>query len=240
MLALSDSSSEDLVAAPGPVFVSIEVETTGPIPGVNAMLALALVSFDSSGRELGAHRVNLAVPKTAAWQPSTREWWDAPQRAKALAAVTEEPVDAAEAMEQVVFWLKGQRNHSSTNKLVGICWPSGLDYTFLRWYLIKYSGFGDAGDVFFYRVMDGHSCLWGTGLSDELGLHPRLRTLYVHFEVEPPEDYQNPLQKARAQGALFFALKRHKERSMQTAKEDAPTADSEDDEYARLTKSLAI
>jgi hypothetical protein len=56
-------------------YISINVESDGPIPGGHSMLSLGDVAFDDAGTELADIQLNLLPLDGATQHPTTMTWW---------------------------------------------------------------------------------------------------------------------------------------------------------------------
>lgn len=121
------------------IYVSIDIETDGPIPGPNSMLSMGSAAFNIEGRLLDTHTVNLQTLPDAIPDPKTKsEFWDKNPKAWAACRVNCQPV--RQAMEDYVKWLKGlEKFHGG--KVVAVCAPAGFDFTFVYWYLMSFAGY---------------------------------------------------------------------------------------------------
>ena len=120
------------------IYVSIDIETDGPIPGQNSMLSIGNAAFNQAGKLIDTWEVNLETLPGAVMDPTTKtEFWD--KNPKAWAACRKELRSPEQAMNDYVNWLKRlEKNHHG--KVVAVCAPSGFDFTFVYWYLMKFAG----------------------------------------------------------------------------------------------------
>lgn len=122
---------------PRELYFSTDVETDGPIPGVNSMLSFASACYTADKQLLGTFSANLfpldgaaADPKTAAWWSGQKEAWEAVQKDRR---------QPAEAMPAYVAWMKALcAEHKG--KPVFVAYPVLFDAMFVYWYLIKFAG----------------------------------------------------------------------------------------------------
>lgn len=114
------------------VYISTDIETDGPIPGVNSMLSFASAAFLSSSDMVGTFSANLELLPGAVPDPDTkREFWD--KNPEAWAACRENPQPIRETLEKYVAWVK-----SLPGKPVFVGYPVSFDHMFVYWYLLKY------------------------------------------------------------------------------------------------------
>lgn len=115
------------------VYVSVDVETNGPIPGPFSMLSLGAAVYKLDGTLLSTFEVNLDTLVGAGSDPKTMDFWA--REPEAYKACTTDPKPAHRAMYEFVAWLK-----KLPGKPVCVCYPAGFDFTFVYWYLIKFMG----------------------------------------------------------------------------------------------------
>ncbi len=115
------------------VYVSTDVEADGPIPGPHSMLSFASVAFAEAGDEVGCFERNLVQLDGAAPHPDTMAWWKT--QPTAWAACREHLVAPAAAMADYTAWLS-----TLPGKPVFVAYPAGFDFTFVHWYLHRFTG----------------------------------------------------------------------------------------------------
>jgi len=119
------------------VYVSIDIETDGPIPGPHSMLSLGAVALlpqgEISHREIGTFSANLITLPGAAPHPETQAWWDS-QDPKVYAASRDNAKDPAIVMTEFVAWLD-----QLPGLPVCVAMPAGFDFMFVYWYLMKFA-----------------------------------------------------------------------------------------------------
>jgi oligoribonuclease (3'-5' exoribonuclease) len=122
-------------------YVSVDVEADGPCPGINSMLQLGAVFYDSEGNVLYEYLENIFPLEDAVQNPDTMKWW-AVQESKnpgLWRRMTENHIAPKLAMERfqtVVHCIAKERKESP----LIVCYPSGFDFTWLYWYLCKFLG----------------------------------------------------------------------------------------------------
>lgn len=115
------------------IYISLDIETDGPIPGPHSMLSLGAVAFDASGTELGAWYQNFDLLEGAAPHPDTQKFWADNPDAYDLTRICTHPPQ--EAMTNFVNWI-----NSLQGKPVAVAAPAGFDFTWVYWYLIRFTG----------------------------------------------------------------------------------------------------
>lgn len=113
-------------------FISIDIETNGPIPGENSMLSFGAAAFDVDGKLLSTFSANLEALPGAKEDPDTMNFWSKNQEAYNK---TRENLQSPEkAMQDFIKWAKQFENP------VIVGYPVFFDYLFVYWYLIKFLG----------------------------------------------------------------------------------------------------
>ena len=114
-------------------YYSTDVEADGPIPGPYSMLSLASVAFSADGTLHGSFSVNIAELPDASQHPDTMAFWA--RNPDALVACRTDVVDPGVAMHRYAAWVR-----SMPGKPVFVAYPAGFDFTFVYWYLIRFTG----------------------------------------------------------------------------------------------------
>src|SRR3569623_2366405 len=85
------------------VYVSVDIEVDGPIPGPHSMLSLASAAFLPDKTLVSTFSVNLEILPGAGADPRTMEWWE--QLPEAWQASRSDPQPPVTAMRAYVEWL---------------------------------------------------------------------------------------------------------------------------------------
>ena len=177
------------------VYVSVDIETDGPIPGPYSMLSLGAAAFVEGGRTpVATFEVNLARLEGAGQDPDTMAWW-AKQDPTVWAHVTKDPKPPEEAMRHLGQWVK-----TLPGDPVLVTYPA-WDYAWVHWYTVRFLGknpFGLAGlDVksYAFALLDPGS-FKGTAKKN---FDPAL------FAGAPPHTHQ-ALDDAIGQGVMFVNM----------------------------------
>ncbi len=112
------------------MYLSMDIEATGPIPGPNSMISLGAAMFSEDGVCGSTFSVNLKELPGSFYDPDTLEWWQ--DNTLAWDQATENPQDPQEAMESFIKWVKTAAGDSV---VVPVCYPAAFDYMFIYWYL---------------------------------------------------------------------------------------------------------
>jgi hypothetical protein len=118
------------------LFLSLDVETGGPIPGKNPMLELGAAAYRIDGTVVGTHSVSIAQD---GWEmdPATLKWWHQPANFQAFQRISEAVEEPRNAMLRFSMWLDSLNfNYSITP----VAYPACFDYMFVYWYLMYYIG----------------------------------------------------------------------------------------------------
>ena len=114
-------------------YVSVDVETDGPIPGPHSMLSFGAAAFSERGEMLGTNQANLVLLDGAAPDPATTEFWADNQAAYAETRVNLKTPESA--LGRFVEWTEGL-----PGKPVFVAYPAGFDFLFMYWYMIRFVG----------------------------------------------------------------------------------------------------
>jgi hypothetical protein len=115
------------------VYVSTDVETDGPIPGVHSMLSFGSAAYLADKTLVSTFAANLETLPDAVADPRTMEWWRS--QPEAWAACRENPEPPAAVIPQYVAWLK-----TLPGRPVFVGYPAAFDFMFVYWYLIRFAG----------------------------------------------------------------------------------------------------
>jgi len=121
------------------VYVSVDVEADGPVPGLHSMRALGAAAFRLDAPDpfepVAVFEANLHPLAGAEPHPRTMAWWA--RRPEAWAALEIEPRDPAEAMPAFLAWTGALEG---TPVFAG--YPVAFDFMWVRWYLERFCGEG--------------------------------------------------------------------------------------------------
>ena len=114
------------------VYISVDIESDGPIPGPNSMLSFGAAAFKDS-ELISTFSANLETLDGARADPKTEEWWAT--QPEAWAACRKNLQKPENAMRLFVDWVKKQPGSP-----VFVAYPAGYDFTFMYWYMIRFAG----------------------------------------------------------------------------------------------------
>lgn len=115
------------------IYVSTDVETDGPIPGVNSMLSFASAAFLADKSLISTFSANLETLPEAKTDPKTMDFWKT--QPLAWAAARQDLQNPQLAMKNYVSWIK-----ELPGKPVLIGFPVAFDFMFVYWYLMRFVG----------------------------------------------------------------------------------------------------
>ena len=118
------------------IYVSVDVETDGPIPGPHSMLSLGTAAYLVSGVSKQLVATFEAVLDTlpgAAGHPETMAWWS--KHPEAWADARRDPRPPEVVMPEYAAWIKGLPGQP-----VFVAWPLGFDFTFVYWNFFRFTG----------------------------------------------------------------------------------------------------
>jgi DNA polymerase III epsilon subunit-like protein len=119
-------------------YVSIDIETDGPAPGVNSMLALGAAVFEDGDDLPGDTFYQKLLPLEGAYQSTeTMDWWTT--QPEAWAEVNRDRREAAHVMFEFVAWCD-KLKHDMGCKLVAVGWPIAFDFAFVNYYCHRFTG----------------------------------------------------------------------------------------------------
>lgn len=115
------------------IYVSTDVETDGPIPGLYSMLSLASAAYLPDKTLVSTFTANLRTLPGATAHPKTMTWWETVP--EAWAASRTDPQEPETAMRSYLAWLK-----ELPGLPVFVAYPAAFDFMFVTWYLIRFTG----------------------------------------------------------------------------------------------------
>ena len=115
------------------IYFSTDVETNGPVPGPHSMLSIGSAAYTSEKQLLSTFSANLETLPGASGHPRTMQWWS--DHPDAWAACRQNLEAPEIAMRRYLVWIK-----SFGGKPVFVAYPTGFDFMFVYWYLIRFVG----------------------------------------------------------------------------------------------------
>ncbi len=176
------------------VYVSVDVETNGRLPGKHSMLQIGAVAFSAQGKVLERFSINLKPLPGSTTDPSTMEFWRKQPR-EAQLAVTKNPEDPKVAILRFYDWV------AKFKKPLLLMAPVLFDGTWLRWYIERYVT--DEARLF-HNSLDLRSVIFSfTG--EYRGDYRALLYAYTGFQAKA-EPSHLAVDDALDQGQCFFAI----------------------------------
>lgn len=178
------------------LFVYLDVEANGPIPGEYSMLSFAAVAFESNAdeqfKEVSSYSANLH-PLHNRVHPSQQAFWDRhPEAFQATLVNRKSPIEAMKQFSDFVLRLQ-ERYH-----VFPISWPAAFDWQFLNYYLHRFTGRNPLG----YNCLDHGSYMWaffGTErATDRWDLQP--------YEAKQEGHKHIAIHDARSGARLFHSI----------------------------------
>jgi hypothetical protein len=178
------------------IYISVDIETDGPAPGLNSMLSLGAIAFGPDGSELDTWYFTFEPLHGAYQHPDTMKWWKT--QPEAWAEVNSGQRDPEVAISLFVDWVE-----QLPGKPIAVAWPAAFDFAFVNYYCHRFAG----------RNPLGHACLDIRSYANGLLQHPGYRGTP---DLNVPEIAGNigttglrdhhALDDAIGQGRLFMQL----------------------------------
>ena len=181
------------------IYVSTDVETDGPIPGVYSMLSIGSAAYLPDKTLHGGFTANLETLPGASQHPETMKWWKT--QPEAWAACRQDVQPPEEAMRRYLDWLK-----ALPGEPVFVAYPAAFDFMFVCWYLNRFAGENPFG----WHALDIKT--FAMALTGRDFLSTVKRNMPRHWFDDLPYTHK-ALDDAVSQGALFCnMLAEHKRR----------------------------
>lgn len=121
-------------------YVSVDIETDGPLPGPHSMLSLGAAVFED-GVLVSTFSRNLELLEGSSPDPDTTQFWSRFPEQYAMTRTNLKPI--RDVMADFAAWLK-----NLNGEVVFVAWPVNFDWSFVHYYFLKTWGrnpFGYAG-----------------------------------------------------------------------------------------------
>ena len=115
------------------IYVSTDIETDGPVPGLNSMLSFASAAYLADKTLVATFSANLETLAGASTDPATMVWWKSQPEAWEACHINPQP--AVLVMPQYVSWLKELPGNP-----VVVGYPAAFDFMFITYYLYRFAG----------------------------------------------------------------------------------------------------
>ena len=177
------------------IYVSMDIEADGPIPGDYSMLSLGAAAFKLGNREpVSTFKVNIEPLPEAGQDPDTMKWWKG--QPEAWKRATEFAKEARDAMRCFKEWLEGL-----PGKPVFVGYPATYDFMFVYHYYVYFVGFPAP---FGFQGLD-----LKTLAMEKMGTSFRgtsKRKMPKHWFEGCPKHTHDALDDAIGQGVLFINM----------------------------------
>lgn len=131
------------------IYVSIDIETDGPVPAMHSMLSFGAAAFVRGDvAPIATYEATLDPLPGATQDPDTMEWWKGQGEAWALATANPRPAEVV--LPEFRDWAR-----SLPGSPVMIVFPS-WDYMWMAWYLHRFTG----GNPFGLGALDLKTLAW--------------------------------------------------------------------------------
>lgn len=174
------------------IYISVDVETNGPIPGPNSMLSIGAAAFRDDGKLHSTFSRNLEELPDSKADPKTAEWWKT--QPEAWAACRSDLCDPRQGMLDFVRWVQDFKSPP-----VFVAYPAGFDFTFVYWYMIRFVG----ESPFSFSAVDIKTLAWAA-LGGEYRKATKRNFPKQWFSNTPHNHIA--VDDAVEQGQLFFSI----------------------------------
>ena len=179
------------------IYVSVDIESDGPIPGDNSMLSIGSAAYAESGLLISTFSANIMPLQAAVQNPVTMDFWS--KQPKAREELQKERLAPGIVMHQYLEWLQTLSTDPDTT-LVFVAYPAVFDFPYVHWYLIHFVGI----DPFGFSALDLKTYAMAT-------LNLKFSQTY---KSNMPKEWLNrnhpphvALADAIEQGEMFFAIR---------------------------------
>lgn len=179
------------------IYVSVDIEADGPIPGDYSMLSLGSAAYYDSENLVSTFTVNIAPLAGAKQHPDTMDFWKENPEAWREIQLNQQP--PGKAMGEYAAWLDGLVAGTETS-LVFVGYPAAFDFSFVHWYMVHFVG----RDPFGFYALDLKTYAMAA-----------LDTKFVEtVKSNMPQEWLNSarshiaLADAIEQAELFFAIRK--------------------------------
>lgn len=183
------------------LYLSLDIETLGSIPGIHPMIQLGVVLYDiKNDRELSHFSICIQNDNYTVDEDTLKWWNDTNEKKQILDHITKNSVHPKDAMEKFLSWY----NSLNLKYPQWVAYPSVFDYPFLKYYLYKYCD---------YKLNYYCDCLCSyiKGMSKDMF---KTRKEYFEFSkkiMDKDEKYaHDALYDARKQAECFGKIRKFK------------------------------
>lgn len=182
------------------IYISIDVEADGPIPGPNSMISLGAVAFliETGAEPIAKFSVNFKSLPEATEDPETAKFWD--ENIEAYNATIADQADPKQGISNFLYWIVGLMSTYDV-KPVLVGFPAGYDFMFLHWYICKFHG---ASAIFDYSILDVKS--YAMALLGKPYLECDKKHLPKVFKTKGKQHTHLAVDDAEEQGKVFMKM----------------------------------
>ena len=119
-----------------PLYISFDIETDGPCPGIHSMLSLGLAWRESMDSEVTTVQWNLTPTTITRHQPTMNWWAERPEAWEAARVHARHPEQVMGEFDAFVTALV----KCTGRPAVFVAYPAGFDFSFLYYYVRRYLG----------------------------------------------------------------------------------------------------
>ena len=182
------------------IFVSIDIETTGPVPGLHSMISLGAAAFTESGglqpiTNFSRNLVELPEADDGSHRDDdTMDWWASHMKAWEAARIDPQSIPAT--MIDFKVWIE-----SLGRNIVPVYYPSGYDLPFISYYSQRF-----LGKVFLtHRAIDIQTLAWSI-LGSPFVKNCR-RSSFPKGWLMPNKKKHQAVDDAIEQGQMFMRMR---------------------------------
>lgn len=180
-----------------PVYVSIDIESDGPCPGLNSMLSLGAAAFRPDGTLVSTFSANLTSLPGAERNRDTTIFWI--RHAAAWLQATENAREPLVVMREFKQWLETLPGSAS---ITPIAYPAGFDFTWVYYYCHRFLG----SSPFSFQCLDLKT--YAMSILGTEFRHTSKRTMPSNWFDPNRKHTHVAVDDAVEQGHMFFRMKR--------------------------------
>jgi hypothetical protein len=177
------------------LFLSFDIESDGPAPGLNSMLAMGWAGFDETGQLVFEYEAHLTPLPEAVPNDKTMSWWKLPENQTAWDYVQTDQRDPGEVCRECASHLE---RLAATYTLEPVAWPAAFDWQYINYYFNRFLGRNPLG----YSAMCIEAYIWAlTQKASSNDVHKS--DLAAYKDPQYPHTHR-ALDDAKEQGVMFY------------------------------------
>lgn len=187
------------------LYVSIDVEADGPIPGAYSMLSIGASAFlhlphtKKGWVHVGSFKRNLLPLENAKQHEDTMLWWKT--QPEAWISATENAIAPSIAMPDFVNWLAKIKEETGAKSIVVCGFPVTYDFMFVYWYTVNFAGYPAP---FGFQGLDIKTLAW-TKLKGEFKSATK-KNMPKSWFANTPKHTHDALEDSIGQGILLMNI----------------------------------